>query len=91
MMVGEVNLTETRLIAPYLGDDDELHLAFDFESLAVPWEAGAWRSRRRFHLAAQQCVDRRSAATRSGGSRCVAGARNSCGTVFGSGVARQSW
>jgi alpha-glucosidase len=45
MMVGEVNLTETRLIAPYLGDDDELHLAFDFESLHVPWDADAWRAR----------------------------------------------
>jgi alpha-glucosidase len=45
MMVGEVNLRETRLIAPYLGEDDELHLAFDFESLAVPWEAAAWRAR----------------------------------------------
>ena len=33
MMVGEVNLTRTELIAPYLGDSDELHLAFDFESL----------------------------------------------------------
>ena len=43
MMVGEVNLTRTELIAPYLGDSDELHLAFDFESLTVPWEAGAWR------------------------------------------------
>jgi alpha-glucosidase len=45
MMVGEVNLSETSLIAPYLGEDDELHLAFDFESLFVPWEAGAWRER----------------------------------------------
>ena len=45
MMVGEVNLTKTELIAPYLGDGDELHLAFDFESLTVPWEAGAWRTR----------------------------------------------
>jgi alpha-glucosidase len=45
MMVGEVNLRQTELIAPYLGDDDELHLAFDFESLFVPWEAGAWRAR----------------------------------------------
>ena len=45
MMVGEVNLTKTELIAPYLGDSDELHLAFDFESLHVPWEAGAWRAR----------------------------------------------
>jgi alpha-glucosidase len=45
MMVGEVNLSETSLIAPYLGDDDELHLAFDFESLWVPWDAAAWRAR----------------------------------------------
>jgi alpha-glucosidase len=45
MMVGEVNLSETSLIAPYLGDDDELHLAFDFESLWVPWDAAAWRER----------------------------------------------
>ena len=47
MMVGEVNLTRTELIAPYLGDSDELHLAFDFESLTVPWEAGAWRDAHR--------------------------------------------
>jgi alpha-glucosidase len=45
MIVGEVNLRETSLIAPYLGDDDELHLAFDFESLGVPWDAAAWRAR----------------------------------------------
>jgi alpha-glucosidase len=45
MIVGEVNLTQTALIAPYLGDDDELHLAFDFESLGVPWDAAAWRTR----------------------------------------------
>ena len=45
MMVGEVNLTETTLIEPYLGDDDELNLAFDFASLHVPWSAGAWRER----------------------------------------------
>ena len=45
MMVGEVNLRETSLIAPYLGEDDELHLAFDFESLDVPWDPAAWRAR----------------------------------------------
>ena len=53
MMVGEVNLTRTELIAPYLGDSDELHLAFDFESLTVPWEAArvarAHRARRGGH------------------------------------------
>jgi alpha-glucosidase len=45
LMVGEVNLSETELIRPYLGEDDELHLAFDFASLGVPWEATAWRER----------------------------------------------
>jgi alpha-glucosidase len=45
MMVGEVNLSETSLIAPYLGHDDELNLAFDFASLFVPWDAAAWRAR----------------------------------------------
>jgi alpha-glucosidase len=45
MIVGEVNLSETELIRPYLGEDDELHLAFDFASLEVPWEAAAWRER----------------------------------------------
>jgi alpha-glucosidase len=44
MMVGEINLRETALIAPYVGDD-ELNLAFDFESLSVPWDAAAWRER----------------------------------------------
>jgi alpha-glucosidase len=44
MMVGEINLTETALIAPYVADD-ELNLAFDFASLRVAWEAGAWRGR----------------------------------------------
>jgi alpha-glucosidase len=44
VMVGEINLTETALIAPYVADD-ELNLAFDFESLHVAWEAGAWRGR----------------------------------------------
>jgi alpha-glucosidase len=44
MMVGEINLRETALIAPYVSDD-ELHLAFDFESLHVPWEPAAWRAR----------------------------------------------
>jgi alpha-glucosidase len=44
MMVGEINLRETALIAPYVGDD-ELNLAFDFESLYVPWDPAAWRAR----------------------------------------------
>ena len=35
MIVGEVNLSRTELIAPYLGDSDELHLAFDFRVAAA--------------------------------------------------------
>jgi alpha-glucosidase len=44
MMVGEVYLLDTRLVAPYYGDDDELHLSFNFPPLYAPWDAAAWRS-----------------------------------------------
>ena len=40
MIVGEVYLLDTALVAPYFGDDDELHLAFDFAPLYAPWDAG---------------------------------------------------
>jgi alpha-glucosidase len=42
--VGEVNLTETIRIARYYGDDDELHLSFNFLSLDAGWSADAWRT-----------------------------------------------
>jgi alpha-glucosidase len=32
-------------VAKYVGDGDELHLAFDFTPLYAPWDAGAWRRR----------------------------------------------
>ncbi|MDP8953803.1 MAG: alpha-amylase family glycosyl hydrolase [Actinomycetota bacterium] len=45
VMVGEVYLLETAKVAPYYGDGDELHLAFNFPPLYTPWEATAWRAR----------------------------------------------
>ncbi|MDQ3569817.1 MAG: alpha-amylase family glycosyl hydrolase [Actinomycetota bacterium] len=43
VLVGEVYLLSTRQVAPYYGDGDELHLAFNFPPLYAPWEASAWR------------------------------------------------
>ena len=45
MMVGEVYLLSTRRVATYYGEDDELHLSFNFPPLHAPWEAAAWRRR----------------------------------------------
>ena len=45
MMVGEVNLVDSARVATYLGQADELNLAFDFTPMRVPWEAEAWRAR----------------------------------------------
>jgi alpha-glucosidase len=41
--VGEVNIRSTEAIARYHGQDDELHLAFNFLLLDAPWDAGAIR------------------------------------------------
>jgi alpha-glucosidase len=41
--VGEVYLLDTDLVAEHYGDDDELHLCFNFPPLYAPWEADAWR------------------------------------------------
>jgi alpha-glucosidase len=43
MMVGEVFLLDTKLVAEYYGDNDELHLSFNFPPLFTPWEAARWR------------------------------------------------
>jgi alpha-glucosidase len=43
MMVGEVFLLDTKLVATYYGDDDELHLSFNFPPLFTPWDAPRWR------------------------------------------------
>jgi alpha-glucosidase len=44
MMVGEVYLLGDGQTVKYLGDDDELHLTFDFRALHSPWEATEIRS-----------------------------------------------
>lgn len=44
MMVGEVNLTDSALVASYYGAGDELHLAFDFGLLHAPWDARQWHA-----------------------------------------------
>ena len=45
VIVGETALPGTRWVAPYYGDGDELHLAFNFATLHAPWDAAAWRHR----------------------------------------------
>jgi alpha-glucosidase len=42
VMVGEVYLLDTELVAPYYGEGDELHLAFNFPPLYTPWDAERW-------------------------------------------------
>ncbi len=42
MMVGEVFLLSTEAVATYYGQDDELHLAFNFPPLFAPWLADRW-------------------------------------------------
>lgn len=44
MMVGEVYLLRDGQTVTYLGDDDELHLTFDFRALHTPWQASALRA-----------------------------------------------
>jgi alpha-glucosidase len=41
--VGEVYLLDPERVASYYGDNDELHLSFNFASLFTPWRANAWR------------------------------------------------
>jgi alpha-glucosidase len=45
VMVGEVNLGSADQLAPYYGDDDELHLVFNFSLLWAPWNAARWAER----------------------------------------------
>lgn len=42
-MVGEVYLLDTEAMSSYLGNGDELHLAFNFAPLFSPWSARHWR------------------------------------------------
>ncbi len=43
-MVGEVFLLSTEQVAAYYGEDDELHMSFNFPPLFAAWEAKAWAS-----------------------------------------------
>jgi len=43
MAVGEVYLLDTADVATYYGNDDELHLNFNFPPLYAPWKASSWR------------------------------------------------
>jgi alpha-glucosidase len=43
MLVGEVYLLDTSLVAAYYGQGDELHLSFNFPPLYAPWDASVWR------------------------------------------------
>ncbi|HXY42684.1 MAG TPA: alpha-amylase family glycosyl hydrolase [Acidimicrobiales bacterium] len=45
VLVGEVFLLKTALVAPYYGDGDELQLAFNFSPMFCPFEAGCFRRR----------------------------------------------
>ncbi|HEX4867324.1 MAG TPA: alpha-amylase family glycosyl hydrolase [Acidimicrobiales bacterium] len=45
VLIGETALPGTRWVAPYYGEDDELHLAFNFAATHAPWDAGQWRRR----------------------------------------------
>ena len=45
VVLGEVYLLSTEKVATYYGDDDELHLSFNFPPLLTPWDAGRWRRR----------------------------------------------
>ncbi len=42
MIVGEVYLLSTESVATYYGNNDELHLAFNFPPLFAPWRPSDW-------------------------------------------------
>jgi alpha-glucosidase len=43
VMVGEVAVPWTDVVARHYGQGDELHLAFNFPPLFAPWDAAKWR------------------------------------------------
>jgi len=43
--VGEVFILSTAKVAEYYGNNDELHMAFNFPPLFAPWDAAKWRTR----------------------------------------------
>ena len=45
MLVGEVFIMSTKKVVEFYGQDDELHLAFNFPPLFAPWDPAKWRKR----------------------------------------------
>ena len=45
VLIGETALPGTHWVAPYYGEGDELHLAFNFAATHAPWDAERWRHR----------------------------------------------
>jgi len=45
VLIGETALPGTQWVAPYYGDGDELHLAFNFAATRAAWDASGWRQR----------------------------------------------
>jgi len=45
MMVGEVYLLDTAMVAQYYDGGQGIHLSFNFPPLYAPWDAGQWRRR----------------------------------------------
>jgi alpha-glucosidase len=45
VLIGETALPGTQWVAPYYGEGDELHLAFNFGAAYAPWDATVWRRR----------------------------------------------
>lgn len=43
MLVGEIALIDTKMVADYYVDGRGLHLNFNFPPMFLPWEAGYWR------------------------------------------------
>ena len=57
MSIGEVYLLDTARVATYLGQGDELHLAFNFPPLYAPWTAAAWREQIQTTYATHDPID----------------------------------
>ncbi len=57
MVVGEVFLLDVERMATYYGKGDELHLAFNFPVIFLPWDAAAWKN----------CIDSTDNALRASG------------------------
>jgi alpha-glucosidase len=45
VLIGETALPGTQWVAPYYGDGDELHLAFNFGATHAAWDPAVWRRR----------------------------------------------